>query len=62
MFQALIGRKKYEEEMSDEQSPEQKKGYSCNALYCKKRRFSIFLFDKTRTQSNVKCHILHEES
>ena len=30
--------------------------------YYKKRRIPVCLFDKSRTQDNVKGHILHEES
>ena len=30
-------------------------------MYRKKRRIAICLFDKNRTQDNVKSHILHNE-
>ena len=31
-------------------------------MYSKKRGIRICLFDKSRTQGNVKCHFLHQES
>ena len=41
---------------------EQKTGCFCNALYFKKQRIPICLFDKNHIQNNIKCHTQHEES
>ena len=31
-------------------------------MYCKKRRISTCLFDKSRNQDDIKCHVLHEKN